>query len=362
MEHDSPLIMYGKILHPGTEPNCNKMLTLGEEDDLLEDIKEGIRIAMHRQGYSSSSVDSIKINKLSHFVIQDKSVPITYGWYKYGPAPVFDTDTEEVEPTAKADIRAAEESRLLDPNRDFYSPNEYAYYFSRDCSHFDRILQTPTKQYLIEFYEDYAPSPYGALYEQNVQVQLILDRLIEGGDWHSEAEDCHRSVSRELTGLYKEILKIGGLKEVTGVFSEYSKTLKRIIAEASKKEELNPAQKQYVSKVAGFYYSHVWKYAALLISKNTVHLSPGNNDDKLLNEIDRELQNLRGGIGEEIQSLKEQGFARELYSEIQPEQDNRTSPEKEDTIQPNIEPWTKASMSSIREKLTTESDRSSREN
>lgn len=353
--------MYGKILHPGTEFNRKKMLTLGEEDDLLEDIQEGIRIAMHRQGYSSTSIDSIKVNKLSHFVIQNKDIPITYGWYKYGPAPVFDTGAGEIEPTAKADIRAAEESRLLDPNRDFYSPNEYAYYFNRDCSHFDRILETPTKQYLIEFYEDHAPSPYGGLYEQNAQVQLILDRLIEGGNWHSEAEDCHRSISHELTNLYRELLKIDGLKEVTGVFSEYSKLLKHIIAEASEKRELKPSQVQYVSKAAGFYYSHVWKYAALLISKKTVHLSPGNNDDKLLNEIDRELQNLRGGIEEEIQGLKEQGVARELYSELQPDYDNRTPQQKADATQPNIDPWTKASMSSIREKLTAESNNSSRE-
>ncbi|RKD95649.1 hypothetical protein [Halopiger aswanensis] len=329
------------------------MLTLGDEDDLLKDIEEGIQIAMEREGYPSDAIDPIKVNKLAHFAIQDIGVPLTYGWYKYGPAPVFDTSTARLEPTPKREVKAAEEPRLPDPSNEFYSPDEYAYYFTRDCTYFDRILQTPTKEYLIEFYEDHAPSPYGTLYEQSVQVQVILDSIIEDDDWHSEAESYSKSLSKELTELHRELLGIDALSEVVDTFSDYSKLLKRVLAEASTQEELTPSQDRYIRKVANFFYSHVWKYAALIISKNTVHLSPGDNDDKLLNAIDSDLQKLRGEIKDEIHSLEKQGGSRGLYVNYQPDSLDSNSTSLEETFtESNIEPWTKAAAVPVRRKLS----------
>lgn len=333
------------------------MLTLGDEDDLLKDIGEGIQIAMDREGYPSDAVDPIKVNKLAHFAIQDLGVPLTYGWYKYGPAPVFESSNARLKPTSESEITAPEEPRIPDPGREFYSPVEYSYYFARDCTYFDRILQTPTKEYLIEFYEDHAPSPYGSLYKQSVQVQVILDKIKEDDEWHTEVEDYAKSLSRELTELHRELLKIDALSEVVSTFSEYSKLLKRVITEASNKDDLTPAQERFIRKVVDFFYSDVWKYAALLISKNTVHLSPGENDAKLLNSIDGDLQKIRGEIGDEIDSLREQGVARNLYTEY-----SRDGPDDDSTRVnrgPNsskVEPWTKASAVPIRTQLSARTE------
>jgi len=95
------------------------MLTLGDEDDLLKDIEEGIQIAMEREGYPSDAVDPIKVNKLAHFAVQDLGVPLTYGWYKYGPAPVFDTSSARLGPASESEIKASDEPRLPDPGNDF---------------------------------------------------------------------------------------------------------------------------------------------------------------------------------------------------------------------------------------------------
>ncbi|WP_147441088.1 hypothetical protein [Halorubrum sp. Atlit-26R] len=337
------------------------MLTPGDENDLLEDIEEGIQIAMDWEGYSSDSIDPIKVNKLAHFAIQDLDVPVTYGWYKYGPAPVFDTSTARIEPTPETEVKASEESRLPDPGDEFYSPEEYAYYFTRDCTHFDRILQTPTKEYLIEFYEDHAPPSYGSLYKQSVQVQVILDNIKSDDEWHTEAEDYSKSLSRELTKLHRELLKVDALAEVFNSYSDYSKLLKRIIAEASDKEDLSASQEQFIQKIASFFYTDVWKYAALLISKNTVHLSPGENDDKLLNAIDGDLQTLRGDIDDEINSLREQAVRRNLYTEYSMEnQDDGPTGENSGTHDQDVEPWTKASAASITKKLAARADEADR--
>lgn len=333
------------------------MLTPGDEDDILKDIEEGIQIAMDWVGYSSDSIDPIKVNKLAHFAIQDLGVPVTYGWYKYGPAPVFDTSTARIEPIPESEIKASEVARLPDPGDELYSPEEYAYYFTRDCTHFDRILQTPTKEYLIEFYEDHAPSPYGSLYKQSVQVQVILDKIKEDNEWHTEAEDYSRSLSQELTELHRELLKVEALSEVFNTYSEYSKLLKRVIAEASDENDLTPVQERFIRKVVDLFYSDVWKYAALLISKNTVHLSPGGNDDKLLNAIDGELQILRGDIDDEINSLRGQAVARNLYTEYSRDgPDDGSTRENRETNDQKVEPWTKASAASITTKLAVRAD------
>lgn len=191
------------------------------------------------------------------------------------------------------------------------------------------------------------------MYKQSVQVQVLLDRIIDDEDWHSEAEDFSKSLSRELTALHRELLKIEALSEATDTFSSYSKLLKRVTAEASITDELSAPQERYVRKVANFFYSDVWRYVALLISKNTVHLSPGDNDDKLLNAIDGDLQKIRGDIQDEIQSLQNQGMARDLYVEYIDER-SQGAPHRDDQEfdHSTVEPWTNASAVPIRSKLS----------
>jgi hypothetical protein len=57
------------------------MITLGDEDDLLKDIEEGVEIAINRLGYDRDAVDPIKFNKLAYLAIHEFDLPITYGWY-----------------------------------------------------------------------------------------------------------------------------------------------------------------------------------------------------------------------------------------------------------------------------------------
>lgn len=325
------------------------MLTVGDEDDLLVDIEEGIQIAMHRGNYSADDIDPIKVNKLAYFAIQDLGVPITYGWYKYGPAPVFDTQNVRLEPSPETTISASEKPRIPDPSGEFYSPNEYAFYFEEDCAEFDKIIQTPTKDYLREFYEDHAPKTYASLYQKSVQVQVILDEIKTSSDWHSEADDYYKSLNRALTELHGELLAISHMNEVIDDFSKYSRLLKDIIAEASTQDTLSPAQQRFIVRVVDFFYGGVWNYTALLISKNTVALSPGSNDSKLLNSIDANLRELRSSISDEIDSFRSQSTARDLlpdyYSEIQERSPEEDISEERGEI--NIEAIGKASVESF---------------
>jgi len=337
------------------------MLTTGDEENLLADIKEGIQIAMYRRGDSADDVDPIKVNKLAYFAIQDLDVPVTYGWYKYGPAPVFDTETARVEPAPQTAISAPDEPRIPDPRGELYSPEEYALYFKRDCIEFDRILETPTKEYLREFYEDHAPEPYGDLYENSIQVQVILDDIKDSSDWHTEADDYYKSLNRHLGELYRALLAIDHLNEVVEEFNEYSRLLKDVIAEASTLDTLSPAQQRYIGRVVDLFYGSIWNYVALLISKNTVALSPGNNQPKLLNSIDRDLRELRSSVGDEIKSLRRQSAARDLLPEYYPEIQEYDPEMEADEQTINPEPWTKASTEALTRHLESNQGERGRE-
>lgn len=333
------------------------MLTIGDEEDLLEDIIEGLEIALHRTGQSSENVDPIKVNKLVFFAIRDLGVPVTYGWYKYGPAPVFDVESARVTATPASEIAAADEPRILDPGEDYYSPLEYSYYFEADCEYFERILQTPTKEFLREFYEDFAPDPYGPVYETSTQVQVLLDELERDDRWHEEADDFYESLNRALNELKRELLQVQQLAEVLDQYRKYSRLVKDVVAEAAAQDDLSPAQERFVTRVVKYYRGGVWNYVALLISKNTVHLSPGDNDSKLLNAIDGELRELRGNIDDELLSLKEQSRRRNLAPHRLGDESRRKTEsdgegEQNEEGLDRIEAWTKISSEAIGSELS----------
>ena len=92
------------------------MITLGDEDDLLDDIKEGVEIAMQRRGYNSGNIDPIKFNKLTYLAIHEYDIPITYGWYKYGPAPAnVAHQSITVRPRALNEVPAVKDVKPIDP-------------------------------------------------------------------------------------------------------------------------------------------------------------------------------------------------------------------------------------------------------
>src|SRR5699024_3155177 len=232
------------------------------------DIKEGVEIAMHREGYPADAVDPIKFNKLAYLAIQDLEIPITYGWYKYGPAPV-NVRRQDAQPTPKPaeDCRASSQARILTPDNRFRSPSEYSYYFTEDMPEFRQILRTPTKEFLVGFYEDYAPEPYFDIYTASVRLQQVIDEISEDRDWHNEAEMYQQELDDRLSEIKREILKEPTLSEAIDPFFEYSRLLKNVISGAAALNHINPSQQRFVSKLIDYFYGGAWNYVALAISK-----------------------------------------------------------------------------------------------
>ena len=282
-----------------------RMLTLGEEDELVEDIKEGIQIAMDRTGFEGE-IDRIKLNKLVYLAIRDNSVPITYGWYKYGPSPVNANQSWNggIQPKAMQDIYTPDEARMPGKKRNAPNPREYSYYFE-DLDSFQNILQEETKEYLIDFYFENAPEGYCDLYIACAEFQQEIDEIHGSRDWHSDSERYIRSISEKYPRVMYEVRTNPVLDESVDNMQQYGEVLETVIKSASDESEISHQQQRYIDTLIGKFYGEAWRHVALLISRETVHLSPGENKSKLKNSIENDLQTLRTSYQDELDSLRE---------------------------------------------------------
>ena len=288
------------------------MLTRADEKDLIEDIKDGIGIALDIRGASATSIDSIKLNKLVYLATNELNIPLTFGWYKYGPAPVdLQYSKTAVTIKSKDECDAAFNSRL--PDKDYYSPAEYAYFFDEELDAFTDILQVSTKEFLVSFYEREAPEPYRELYVKSAQLQQVLDEIRGDAAWHDDSDVYYREISRRIGGLTRELMNIEPLREVQTPFRQYVRFLKELLANTSTHDSLSATQQRFVERIVDYYYGGAWKYVALKISENTVHLSPGDNERKLLTSIENLQQEMRTDYEDDLNGFAKRAVSLDLF-------------------------------------------------
>src|SRR6056297_1135885 len=297
------------------------MITLGDEDDLLDDIKEGVEIAMQRRGYNSGNIDPIKFNKLTYLAIHEYDIPITYGWYKYGPAPAnVAHQSITVRPRALNEVPAVKEPRVQSINFDYRSPEEYSYYFSEDLEEFKNVLEKPTKEYLVQFYFDYAPDKYRDLYIASAELQQILDQIKTDASWHNENEEYVTLLTERFPRVIHEVESNPVLHESLKSMESYEQLLMSVVTAASSQDEISESQQRFVKRVVDYFYGGAWNYVALLISRDTVELSPGENKSKLRNSIEENLRELRNQFDTELVRIEERAEQFNLVSERSTEQ------------------------------------------
>lgn len=294
------------------------MITLGDEDDLLADVKEGVEIAMQRRGYDASDIDSIKFNKLAYHAVREYDVPITYGWYKYGPAPAnVARRSVEVRPRPATDVPAVEEPRIHSANYDGRSPEEYSYFFSEDLSEFEDVLETPTKEYLVRFYFEYAPDQYRDLYIAAAELQQTLDDIRADSSWHHDGETYVDRLREQFGHVLTEIASNPVLDESLKPMREYEDVVVEIASVAAARSDLTEPQQRFLRRVVDYFYGGAWNYVALLVSRDTVELSPGTNGASLRNSIEEDLRELRNEYDTELARLAERAKRFDLRSESQ---------------------------------------------
>jgi hypothetical protein len=304
------------------------MLTPGDEEALLMDIKEGIQHALYlgkQEGRFTEDeirLDTIRLNKLQYIVNEDRDLGLTFGWFKYGPAPEdVTTDTDvELRPQSGDAISHVGESRL--PSKDYLATEEFAYYFLREIGdEFDRIVTAEeTKVYLEDFYDEYAPTDeYAArftdLYKASVRLQQTLDEIGDGTEWHQNSTEYYYRLDGDFLSVSEEIAKHESLAHTLEPFEEYRTLLTSIISEADAEETLSARQQSFINNAIRKFYNTIWDFVAQEISLETIR---GENVDELRPGVEATAENYRGGSWkDELQSLAERRAAVGLDPEIE---------------------------------------------
>lgn len=327
------------------------MITLGDEDDLLEDIKEGVEIAIQRRGYESDDIDPIKFNKLTYIAVEEFGTPLTYGWYKYGPAPVnVAHQSVNVRPRTADEIPAVDEPRVQSVNHEFMSPEEYSYFFSEDLEEFGDILATPTKEYLVQFYFEYAPDRYRDLYIASAELQQVLDEMKTDPSWYAEKERYTSRLGEHFSRLVHEVESNTVLAESRDSLEDYEQLLLQISSGRSDKNSLSESQQRFVKRVVDYFYGGAWNYVALLISRDTVELSPGTNKAKLRNSIEEDLRELRSQIDPEISNLASRAKQFDLIAESPDESPTKIARESENRV--GVDEFDEENTASVQELMS----------
>ncbi|CAM2950583.1 hypothetical protein [Halobacterium salinarum] len=304
------------------------MLTPGDEESLLLDIKEGIQYALYlgkQEGRFTEDeihLDKIRLNKLQYIVNEDHDLGLTFGWFKYGPAPEdVTTDTGvALGPQPGDDIAHLEESRL--PSKDHHSTEEFAYYFLRELDdEFDRIATAEeTKVYLVSFYDEYAPKDeYAArftdLYKASARLQQTLDAIGDGKDWHQNSTEFYYELDKEFLPVSEEVSKLESLEHTLEPLEEYRKLLTSIISEAGTEDNLSSSQQAFINNVIRKFYNTVWDFVGQEISLETIR---GENVDELRPKVKTNVEKYRGGLWkDELNSLAERRESVGLDPEIE---------------------------------------------
>ena len=329
------------------------MLTLGDEDDLLEDIKEGVEIAMNRRGYDEDAVDPIKLNKLAYFAIQEFELPITYGWYKYGPAPVnVARQVVDLSPRPSEEVAAADEPRIRNLNHGNRSPEEYSYFYAEDLVEFERILETPTKEYLVTFYFEHAPDEFRDLYIASAELQQVLDEIKDGVSWHVQGDEYVSLLDKRFPRIIHEVRSNPRLRESVGAIEQYERLFTDVVTTATNQSELTEAQQRFIGRLVDNFYGGAWNYIALLVSRATVDLSPGTNQQQLRNSIEEDLRDLRTECPREQSRLAERATQFDLRSDSTEPNSVRTDEDQPSgDADADFDDENTASLEEIRQKL-----------
>lgn len=279
------------------------------------DIKEGIQHALYigkKEGRFTEDeirLDKIRLNKLQYIVNEERDLGLTFGWFKYGPAPEdVSTGTEiDLGPRSGEDIAHLNESRL--PSKDYLSTEAFAYYFLRELGEeFVKIVTADgTKTYLEEFYSEYGTEDESAagftdLYKASARLQQTLDTIGDGGEWHQNSTEFYYELDQMFLCVTEEIAKHESLERTLEPFEEYRRLVTSIISEAGAEEEVSATQQAFINNTIRKFYNTIWDFVAQEISLETMR---GENIDELRPDVEANVEKYRQGSWEdEIESLE----------------------------------------------------------
>lgn len=251
------------------------MTTPWEERQILRDIVDGLNaaIAANPLSWDSDDIDPIKLNKLVYLAVDHFDLNVTYRWFKYGAdltkhEPV---SVDRVGPVSINSLPSPDTPRLGDAIEDEEemppTPRDFKHFFVRELDDIGRIFEDDTRDYLREFYTDYAPEPFDQLYPECAVLQKSLDELARSDDpgeyIHQNADELLEDISR----VKNEVESISLLHDQARPFGRFCDLLKDVIVSVEAEDgEVSRRGEQTLRDLVFFFYETAWLLVSLKIA------------------------------------------------------------------------------------------------
>lgn len=247
------------------------MATTWEQKQILRDVVDGLNAAIEEAELEPADVDPIKFNKLLYLAVDEWDLPVTYWWYKYGADFTFHGFNEsQLEPKALDGLPSPEQPRVgpddLGVNEGYPSPEKYKRFYLEEVEDLERLFADDTKEYLQDFYRNYAPDHLADLYAACAVFQKTLDSIGRADDPGAATVENIETVLDELRTLNREVHLTPLLNDVRKRYKEYTDLLKNVLVTVDEKNgDFNSSEEAFTDTIR-FFYDQAWQMIAFKIA------------------------------------------------------------------------------------------------
>lgn len=260
-----------------------------EEEGVRTDVSIAIGLALNDvlDQPDAREITEVEEEKLTHFAIRDRGLPLTYCWYLAGVHTIAQPNADNRSPLQPGqsfgEIRAQGHQyndRIRDL-RDYFRSTEFIPgYTLRDIWYTDKF------DFLRDYYRELAPEKYRDLYIHSLELREHLWDLNEVLNTESEnqslgdfgvgvsntlLESSSEETIRYLVSDYQlDLAEIDELSPIKKDVTQGTDVIERILSKLTRMESTSIEQRMLIKNdLHDFFYYYVWKYPALAISIDT---------------------------------------------------------------------------------------------
>jgi len=307
----------------------------GVEERVVEDLKEGLEIALFNKGIEVSpytdnfqlvaaNPDLVWIDKLVYKAItgiQKEELPITYSWFRYGPAAPLNTiKPENIHPN---EIEFYKNSAYINRVSSYPTPNEFSKFFE-NLIESENYFETELYDFLLTFYREEAPEPFRNLYIANLKIQQVLYDLSVMSRQNTTNIDAFLPMIRtrfeeaatDLEFMLNSKNEFGISNDSISYLLRFIDLFEEFILElSSQNREPDHESKLIAQNLWGTYHAQLWKWISHQISNITIdEKKPQASSIKSVNtDIIREKDE---AVPSEINDLEETIYTRTAGQQV----------------------------------------------